>query len=248
MSVSHTAHAVPYGLGKLMDVYLPARPGPSPVVLLWHGVGPDERDVLAALAATTARLGVVVTVPDWRSTQPDRGRAQLFASLDFVRDRAAALGGDPGSITLAGWSLGGRAAAGIAVNPAVTPGWRPSAVVCLGSGFAAAPAPTTGTPPLTDLQHTGADPIPCWLVHGTRDSIAGIGESRGFAAALISRGWPVRLAEPDTDHAGVVMAEYDPGLQRCRPVYAGSAAAAGHLSARVLATAASGADPTRHSP
>jgi predicted esterase len=236
--VSGVPRTVTYGHGKLMDVYRPPGDGIAPVVLLWHGRGPDERDVLAALAAAAARLGVLACVPDWRSDAPARGRDQLLASLDFTRREAAALGGDPGAIVLAGWSLGGRSAAGVAVSPEAVGGWRPAATVCLGSGFAASPAPTTGKVPLDALLGGGAEPVPFWLAHGTRDRVIGVARSREFAAALTRRGWPARLVELDTDHAGVVMAEYVPQLRRCRPAATGPAASAGLVSARIIAEAA----------
>jgi hypothetical protein len=50
----------------------------------------------------------------------------------------------------------------------------------------------------------------------------------------------MHLDEVDTDHAGVVMAEYEPGLGRCRPAAAENATSAGHLTAHVLASAATG--------
>ncbi|CAK7286121.1 alpha/beta hydrolase [Streptomyces misionensis] len=99
--------------GKLMDVYRPTgTPGPAPVVLLWHGRGPDERDVLAPVARAAAELGVLVLVPDWRPDAPDGGRTHLMESAAFVRQRVAGLGGDPGRVVLAGWSRGGKAAVG----------------------------------------------------------------------------------------------------------------------------------------
>ena len=62
---------VPYGLGKALDVYRPGNDAVVPVVLLWHGVGPDERDVLGALATAAAERGVMVLVPDWRRDSAD---------------------------------------------------------------------------------------------------------------------------------------------------------------------------------
>ncbi|MFY9671155.1 MAG: hypothetical protein WBF20_07050, partial [Trebonia sp.] len=99
---------VPYGPGKLLDIYRPdSSPGPLPTVLLWHGVGPDERDVLATLATAVAGYSLTVVVPDWRSDAPDGGGAHLLASLAFTRERAAALGGiGEDAIVLAGWSRG----------------------------------------------------------------------------------------------------------------------------------------------
>jgi acetyl esterase/lipase len=185
-------HAVGYGHGQALDVYRPLHAADAPVVLLWHGVGGNERDVLEPLARATAALGVTVFVPDWQARTPDGGRAQLLASLSFTRRRVAESGGDEGAIVLAGWSRGGKAAAGLAVNPAAASGWQPSAVVCLASGYNN-PAPTTGNSVLADLESTTAAPVPFWLVHGTKDSAVDVSQSREFAAQLARRGWPVRL-------------------------------------------------------
>ena len=75
-------------------------------------------------------------------------------------------------------------------------------------------------------------------MHGTEDAIVPVAASREFAALLARRGWPVRLEEQPTDHAGVIGTEYDPSARRCVPTAAGAAAAAGRLSARMIAKAA----------
>jgi dipeptidyl aminopeptidase/acylaminoacyl peptidase len=200
---------VKYGREKLADIYLPRRNEPAPLAVLWHGVGPDDRATLGPLATAVARLGVAVVVPDWRSDAADGGRAHLLASLDFTKAlagaRPAELATDAGSFVLAGWSRGGRMATSLALNPAVAGGWRPSAVVCLAAGFyRATPMSLAGKSPIDDLAATRAQPVPFQLIHGTRDTVVGVQESRDFAAAAVSHGWPVRLAEPDTDHGGVV--------------------------------------------
>ncbi len=58
------------------------------------------------------------------------------------------------------------------------------------------------------------------------------------APMAASRGWPVDLAETDTDHAGIVMTEYDESARRYRPTTAPHAIAGGLLSARTIAQAA----------
>jgi dienelactone hydrolase len=239
---------VDYGLGKLADVYRPGWAGPAPLALLWHGIGVDERDVLEPLAAEAARLGVAVVVPDWDSDAPDGGRAYLLASLDFARRLARArpdelAAGDDGEFVLVGWSRGGRMAASLALNPETAGGWRPSAVVCLAAGFHRETVMSpVGNGPMADIAAAAAaaavKPVPFHLLHGTRDTRVSIQQPRDFAAAAAGHGWPVRLTEPDTDHAGIVLTEWDPARRRCRPTTQPHAVAAGRLSAQTIAEAA----------
>ncbi|WP_432092820.1 alpha/beta hydrolase [Streptomyces sp. bgisy100] len=250
--------------GKAVDVYRPGpgAPDPGPTALLWHGIGPDERDVLGPLAATVARAGLRVCVPDWRSDAPDGGRSHLLDSLAFARDFATGHGGGTERFVLAGWSAGAPAAMGVALHPGTADGPRPTAVVGIGSRYDR-PARTTGTVPLEDITATEGSPgpvppvpespvlvppvpvsrvpvppVPVWLVHGTRDTVMGSEHTDAFAAALEARGWPVRREEAATDHAGVVMAEYDPAQDRCVPARAGHAIRGGLLTASVLLRAA----------
>ncbi|WP_244927000.1 hypothetical protein [Streptomyces eurocidicus] len=114
-------HTLVHGAnGKAIDVYGPAEgAGAAPVVLLWHGTGPDERAMLAPVARAAAARGLVVFVPDWRSDAPDRGRAHLLDSLTHAHDHAAEHGGDAARLVVAGWSAGpGRG------RPRHTPGPR----------------------------------------------------------------------------------------------------------------------------
>lgn len=240
---------VPYGLGKLLDIYRPdAGAGPAPTVLLWHGVGPDERDVLATLATAAAGHGLTVVVPDWRSDAPDGGGAHLLASLAFTRERAGSLGGlGEDAIVLAGWSRGGRSAAAVGVRPDAVGGWRPRGVVCLAAAYTR-PAPTSGGSPIEDLRVTDVTPVPFWLVHGTEDTVVPVRASREFAALLAEKGWPVRFEEQPTDHAGVIGTEHDEAARRCRPATSPAAIAAGELSARMIAEAAGVPGERPHSP
>ncbi|CAM5469688.1 alpha/beta hydrolase family protein [Streptomyces abikoensis] len=232
--------------GKAVDVYGPPGGGTAPTVLLWHGLGPDERDVMRPVAEAAAAQGVVVLVPGWRSDAPDRGAAHLLDSLAFARARAADFGGDPGRIVVAGWSAGAGAAVATALRPGLLGGAPPVAVVGV-AGRYDVPARTTGSAPLDDLglvrdglAQTGQAPVPVLLVHGTEDDQVDIRHSREFAAALRARGLPVRLEEPATDHAGVLMSAYDPELGRLRASGAGHALEGGRTTARVLARAARG--------
>ncbi|MFG2830940.1 alpha/beta hydrolase [Streptomyces sp. NPDC048434] len=233
-----TERGLVYGpSGKQLDVHRPAGASrPVPTVLLWHGIGPDERDVLEPLARTAAAQGLLVLVPDWRSDAADGGRAQLLESLAFARKEAGGLGGDGESFVLAGWSAGAPAALGVALRPEVADGLRPAAVVGLAGRYDLA-ARTTGSVPLDDLAAGLAPGVPVHLVHGARDSVVDPRLSRDLAGALRTAGLPVTCQEPETDHAGVIMTEYDPALNRCRPTAAEHALRAGQLVAGVLASA-----------
>jgi predicted esterase len=236
----HVERAVSYGCDQQLDIYSPDRSAPAPPgLLLWHGTGCAERDVLEPLARATAALGVTVFVPDWRSDATDRGRAHLLASLGFFIEHAVGAGADPARLALAGWSRGGTEAAAIALNPPVVAGWCPCAVACISGSFLEAAA-MTGRPPLDDALGETVSPIPVWLVHGIRDTTMPVEQSRHLAVLLGQRGWPVHLEETDTEHAGVVMTEYDPALCRCRPARTDHAIRAGHRTAEILALAALG--------
>ncbi|MGP3984609.1 alpha/beta hydrolase [Streptomyces sp. KR80] len=225
------------GGGKLMDVYRAAEvQAAAPAVLLWHGSGPDERDVLEPLARTVAGLGASVFVPDWRPDAHDGGHEHLLESVEFVRKNATAFGADADKIVLAGWSLGGRVAMRWVMRPEAVGGWTPMAVVGIAAAYESGPR-WTGSGPLDDLATGTVYPVPVRLVHGTADTAVDIRHSREFCAALEHQGWPVTMAEPDADHAEVVMTEYDPEQGRCRPARTERALRAGRLTARVLAAA-----------
>lgn len=234
--------------GKFIDVYCPRTEEDAavPLVVLWHGIGPDERDVLRPLAEETARHGVGVVVPDWRSDAEDGGRRHLLDSLHFAAEQAPAFGCDTGRIVLAGWSAGAPAAMGVLLHPELLDGWRPRAAVGIAGRYDLT-ARTSGTCPLDDLALTGG-PLPAiWLVHGAADDLMEGRHSHDFASALRRSGTPVHLEEPDTDHAGVIMTAFDPDEQRCRPTTSESALQGGRLTARVLARAA-GIDAAAPSP
>ncbi|MEY9872627.1 putative esterase [Streptacidiphilus sp. MAP12-33] len=234
--------ALVYGAsGELLDVYQP-QGEPVGTVLLWHGRGPRERDVLGALAGEAAARGLLVLVPDWRPDATDAGWTQLRESVAFLRGRAAEWGGDPDRAVLAGWSLGARAAAAVVLREDALgeagAGWRPAALVGIAGNYLTSHDPRMGPPAVEDLAGTRRVPVPVRLVHGADDPVVGADNSRAFAAALERSDWPVELALPPTDHAGVVMTEFVPELGRCRALLTGHAREGGLATARALEEAA----------
>lgn len=194
-----------YAPGRAVDVFR----GPGrPTVLLWHGMQTDARAAVRPLAELITAYGPAVLAPDWNSHAADGGRADLLASAAFARERAGAA-----DVVLVGWSLGGAAAAAVALG-ATGAELRPVHTVTLGGAFTA-PDPLTGHP-LTDLIPVRPG-VPLLLLHGRVDDVVPASASRDFAAHLTRIGQPVRLAELDTDHAAIAGARYDAAGDRYLP-------------------------------
>jgi predicted esterase len=206
-------HSTPYGRGQTIDMYRSRDHEDAPVVLLWHGRGPNESEVLRPLASAMAFEGLVVGVPDWQSDPPGIGKQQLLASIDFTLDRAPRLGGNPDQVVIAGWSLGATAAADLLLHPDAVPRWRPKGFVGIAGDYDE--SPISGLP-LLDVP-TRESQVPCLLIHGTQDPVVPVDRSRQFAGFLESTGWQVAFEELPTDHAGVIGTEYDPYTRRCYP-------------------------------
>lgn len=221
------------GDSKLLDIYASGQQDDR-CVLLWHGTGPDERDVMASLAREIADHGPNVLVPDWRSDRPDGGREHLIDALRYGRDHVRQSGDGRGQLVLAGWSAGAGAAVGVALQPEHFDGWRPAAVVVGIAGGYRRPARTTGTVPLQAVTRT-VKPIPVRLVHGTQDEAVPVDSSRELHEALLSHGWDSELSEPVTDHAGVLGCVYEPSAGRCVPADEPSVSDLGRRTTRAIA-------------
>ena len=208
MTTERRSEPIEYAPGRLIDSYGPAA---ATTVLLWHGSGPNEREVLAPLATAVADRGVRVLVPDWDSTSPDGGRADLLRSVKFAREGGA---GSDSRLVVAGWSLGGTAAASLAIN-ARKLGLDSVPAVCLAGAFGRTD-PLSGQP-FASFEPSNRTPGSIRLLHGTQDDIVHIEGSRAFAKVLRSAGWEADLTELDTDHAGIVGAGFVADRSRCIP-------------------------------
>jgi predicted esterase len=236
VAVAH--HAEQYRPGRLTDVFRAPESEGAPVVLLWHGSGPDERDVLAPLAAGIARLGPLVLVPDWRSDDPVIGSVELLDSIAFARTTSGELGGDPGRIVLAGWSLGANAAAAVAEHPGIAHGWHPSGLVGLAGSYGGSPF---------DGHRDAGEPVggagrPALVAHGTADPVVPPTGSVSAAGRLAESGWRVVLRQIDTDHAGIIGTDYNPWRKRCVPTEDADRLAVLDSVARAVAAVALGPD------
>lgn len=173
-------------------------------VLLWHGMQTDARAAVRPLAERIASQGVHVIAPDWDSHSADGGRADLLRSAQVAMDRTESSSG----FVIVGWSLGGIAAAGLAID-ADALGVRIRHAVCLAGAFTAT-NPLTGEELPAELSSTGQRP-PFTLLHGRADDVVPVSSSRSFADTLERSGWPVEIVELDADHGSIAGAAYDPG-------------------------------------
>lgn len=117
--VASVQHVMVPGWGGLVParVYVPRRSGPLPVVVYFHGGGwviatLDSYD--ASCRALADLAGALVVSVDYRQAPEHRFPAAVYdayAALQWVRDHAAAIGGDPGRLAVAGEGAGGNLAA-----------------------------------------------------------------------------------------------------------------------------------------
>ncbi len=214
-----------YAPGRLVDIFGDAT---QPTVLLWHGMQTDARAVVRPLATLLAGHGASVVAPDWNSHADDGGRADLLRSLEFTLQR------DPDGIVLVGWSLGGVAAAALALDAARLD-VQLAHTVCLAGAFMV-PDPLTGRVVTEGLSndHVGS---PVTLLHGLDDDVVPVTSSREFAANLNRIGWPVELVELAADHGSIAGADYDPIADRYEPGTSEQARrVAAEVAARIAAT------------
>jgi predicted esterase len=197
---------VEYASGRLADVFGDTT---QRMVLMWHGAQTNARVTMGPLARRVADHGLAVVVPDWDSHADDRGRADLLRSLEFARKGSA----NPDEMVLVGWSLGGVAAAGVTVH-AGRFGVRFSHTVCLAGAFMVHD-PISGEQLPSDLPGRAASPF--ILLHGVADDVVPVTASHAFATTLRQAGWPVEVAELDTDHGAIAGATYDSVNDRYLP-------------------------------
>jgi acetyl esterase/lipase len=116
---------IPFGPGprQRMDVYRPAgAAGPTPVLVFFYGGAWQygDRADYRFVAASLAQSGVVVAVPDYRLYPEVRFPAFVedgALAVAQMRQIAAAHGGDPARLFVAGHSAGAYIAAMLAVVP-----------------------------------------------------------------------------------------------------------------------------------
>lgn len=193
-------HTIEYAPDRRLRVH---GDGDAGIALLWHGRGPLESYAMAPLAEAVAASGVRVIAADWDSTGDDFGKADLETSLAHARGVGEELGIDPQRLVIAGWSLGGTATLGLALQSP-----RPLRTILVAPGYAARAIDPFSGRPLPDAFPSGQG-RPIDVVWGSQDDIV----DEVMAVSLVDRlrdaGWEVTATELDADHSGVVGVRFD---------------------------------------
>jgi len=186
------------------------------IVLLWHGRGVDGADWMLPLADRVAAAGLLAVCADWNSEAADGGRSDLLTSLRFVRELAQRHSRDPDTVAVAGWSLGGTAAASLAVHGKrlgialggvvlIAPGDGPRAI----DAISGSPLPATMPP--------GDGRCRIDLVYGEDDTSATPDLVSGLELRLRAATWRTSLHAVATDHAGVVGTRFEERTEQYVP-------------------------------
>lgn len=209
----------PAGRRHRLDVYRRRdRPRGRPVVVYFHGGGfrmGGKRREGRALLHRLAAAGWVCVSANYRLSPAAGYREQLAdvrRVLAWVREHAAAHGGDASQLLLAGSSAGAH----LAATAALTADAPVAGVVCLYGYYG--PAGPAGAGPVSPLQVLRPDAPPFFVTHGTDDTIVVVDDARDFVARLRAvSASPVVYAElPGAQHAFDLLAS-----PRCEAVVDG---------------------------
>jgi acetyl esterase/lipase len=211
-----------------LDVYAPrvARQ-PAPVLVFFYGGAwnSGRRQDYAFVGQALAARGFVTVIPDYRLYPQVRYPAFLddgAGAVRWARDHAAAFGGDPARIVLAGHSAGAYNAVMLALDVAFLrrAGVDPSnirAAAGLSGPYDFLPLKAQSTrdafgaaedlPATQPINHVSAASPPVFLAHGERDTLVYPRNSTTLGAALTRAGSPVEVKlYPGLGHADTVLA------------------------------------------
>ena len=225
------SHDVAYGDGArhTLDVYRPRAPatGPQPLVVFLYGGSwrMGSKAMYPFVAATLARRGAVVVVPDYRVYPDVEYPAFLQDNAEAVawaRAHATQLGADPAKVFVMGHSAGAYDAAMLALDPAFLAafGMKPTdlaGVIGLAGPYDFLPITDPDVIPVFASVGDGpaSQPItyadgrnpPMLLAAGTADTTVNPQNTVALAERIASLGGPVqRISYPGVGHIGIIIA------------------------------------------
>ena len=223
-------HDVPYGPGprRTMDIYRPATGGPAPVIVFFYGGAwrNGSKATYPFVAATLARRGNVVVVPDYRLFPEVRYPAFLqdcAGAVAWTAAHAAQIGGDPGRLFLMGHSAGAYNAAMLGLDERLLgdAGFsrdRLAGVIGLAGPYDFYPITDKGAQPVfagaadgpatQPINHVDGHAPPMLLLAGEADETVRPRNTRALADRLRAQGGDeveMRLY-PGVGHIGLVVA------------------------------------------
>ena len=200
------------------DLYVPAGPGPYPVVVLLHGGYWRSRygkSLMRALAHDLTRRGFAAWNVEYRRVGRHRGGWPMtFDDVAAAIDLLAELDDprlDLGAVDAVGHSAGGQLAICAAAREDARVPIRRVVAQSAVLDMAAAGEPVAqflgGRPDEVPERYEAADPMrllplgkPTLLVHGADDETVPLKRSRLYAEAARAAGDPVELVEPSPGH------------------------------------------------
>lgn len=188
-----------------LDSFAPPSGTMLPVVVMIPGgpVAPGIREYLWTLARLVAWRGAVVFTADYRSgPQWGGGYPQTFAdvacAINFARDRAPALGGDPARVTLVAHSFGGFPGSVTALS---AHDFAVDAPECLAAAGDGRPDALVGVGAIYGFDHIGPDFL-AQMLGGTRDEVPDAWDATDITVLAATKGHPsppVRLLAGTND-------------------------------------------------
>lgn len=221
-------HDIVYGPHRRhrLDLYEPADgAGSGPIVVFLYGGGwrSGQRSIYGFVGSALATRGITTVIPDYRLYPEVKfpafvGDAALAYGWTWRKFLAGAARKRP--IILAGHSAGAHMAALLALDRnhlarAVPEASHPSAFVSLAGPLAFDPTTWVSTREIFSgvsdpdearpISFARRDAPPSLLVHGARDHVVRLWNTRQTAAALQDAGARVRTVEyPDVGHIGLI--------------------------------------------
>jgi len=210
---------------QALDVYAPVGGAHgAPVLIFFYGGSwnSGRRQDYAFVGQALASRGFLCVVPDYRLVPDVRYPAFMqdaAAAVRWVRDHAAAYGGDPARISLAGHSAGAYIALQLALDTEfltaaqVDPGLIRS-VAGLSGPYDFLPLQVESTqaafggypdlPATQPINHVHSGAPPAFLAHGSKDTLVEVRNTLALGKALAAAGDVVEvkiypgLSHPDT--------------------------------------------------